>query len=223
MKHHTLNIKHLHIEKPKSIIHTIIHNIKTKPFFKQLDKDIHKTISNPLNKGLKKLEHSTIKNFKKIEHTTLNSVKHIEKEAAKEVKHIEHSTISGLKIAEHSTISGLKKAEHSTISGLKKAEHSTISGLKKAEHLTVNEVKKVETDIKKESKIIAKEIKTVSLSTISNFDNKIIKPVEKVIKKPNTIFKRKEKPVIHTENNILITKPIEQDPESFFKYLNFSI
>jgi hypothetical protein len=202
-KHHTLHIKHLHIEKPKSIIHTIIHNIKTKPFFKQLDKDIHKTISNPLNKGLKKLEHSTIKNFKKIEHTTLNSVKHIEKEAAKEVKHIEHSTISGLKIAEHSTISGLKKAEHSTISGLKK----------------------VETDIKKESKIIAKEIKTVSLSTISNFDNKIIKPVEKVIKKPNTIFKRKEKPVIHTENNILVSsnKPIEPNPESFFKYLNFSI
>jgi hypothetical protein len=68
---------------------------------------------------------------------------------------------------------------------------------------------------------IAKEIKTVSLSTISNFDNKIIKPVEKVVKKPNTIFKRKEKPVINTENNIL--KPIEPDPESFFKYLNFSI
>jgi len=214
MKHHTLHIKHLHIEKPKSIIHTIIHNIRTKPFFKQLDKDIHKTVSNPLNKGFKKLEHSTIKNFKKIEHTTLNSVKHIEKEAVKEVKHIEHSTISGLKVAEHSTISGLKKAEH-----------STISGLKKAEHLTVNEIKKVETDIKKESKIIAKEIKTVSLSTISNFDNKIIKPVEKVVKKPNTIFKRKEKPVIHTENNILVSsnKPIEPDPESFFKYLNFSI
>lgn len=212
MKHHTLNIKHLHIEKPKSIIHTIIHNIKTKPIFKQLDKDIHKTISNPLDKGLKKLEHSTIKNFKKAEHTTLNSVKKIEKEVSKEVKHIEHSTISGLKVAEHSTISGLKKADHSTISGLKKAEHLTVSGLKT-----------VETDIKKESKIIAKEIKTVSLSTISNFDNKIIKPVEKVIKKPNTIFKRKEKPVINTENNILITKPIEQDPENFFKYLNFSI